>query len=533
MSDHVHAELLASIRSAPDDDDVRLVLADAYEDAGQLDRANLIRSQVEHARLDPTDPERVRLELEARAALEGNEEAWRARELPAIEGVRWGAFRRGLVDRAAIEDVKTLAEHGDALRGSGPLRSLVIHWPRLDARPELAPIETLRELTVVGALLQPDDAGWLARSPLLSTVRELNLVNSRITVDGLAQLLTSPHLAQLEALRLPNHHFTNDGVERLVDADLPNLVDLDLSVATQDELGSGGRYEPTIDQEGIGRLVAWPVLSQLRALGISGNQIRRDGLARLLGSGKLAKLETLRVRSLCDYVWDEDEDYDDMPGRPDTLAAFADMSGGVALRELDLGENELSDTTVRTLSESPALASLEVLRMDYPGPGYEALLQAPWLDSVRILSATDGSGLFAALVRRAPARLHTLDLSSRYYWSQNAAFLEPLEACAPLEALRSLDLSATGLGDAALRVLAETTALPSLLALYVDEAQEEWRRRDQTFSLAAASELADSPLGARLRSLEIGLAGFDRLRRPDPVALSTDYGGYTGPLAFL
>src|SRR5687767_753912 len=89
--------LLADIKQEPDDDGLRLILADWLEDhGGPLDRARaeLIRCQVEHARLPAHDPRRFPLGGRARQLERQHLRDW----LGPLE--RWAVdpvHRRGLL----------------------------------------------------------------------------------------------------------------------------------------------------------------------------------------------------------------------------------------------------------------------------------------------------------------------------------------------------------------------------------------------------------------------------------------------------
>ncbi len=234
------AALLSAIRGEPDDEANRQVLADQYEAAGDPDRANFIRSQVARAKLPRWDPRVVAMKLDERGFERDHGAAWRA-ELPAFKGVSWGDFERGLVAWVAFDDAALIPKHIDAVLAACPITGVITRWPRRGARPKLEAIEGLRSLTVSGTLLQNTDLAWLAKSPVLSTLHELTLEHSRLDDEALGILLKSPYLGKLRRLRLPFHQLGNAGIENLVEAELPQLVELDLSVETQDNMGSGGR----------------------------------------------------------------------------------------------------------------------------------------------------------------------------------------------------------------------------------------------------------------------------------------------------
>jgi uncharacterized protein (TIGR02996 family) len=522
MSDGVLQGLIDSVRAAPRDDAPRRVLADYFESSGDSQRAELLRLQLDCAGLDAWDHRAVRNRLQQWALLHENGEAWRA-ALPEFEGVVWGRFERGFVSGVAFDSVATLVAHAAACSRATPLSKLIFRWPRLEDRVELPVIDGMREVTVVGTLLQPDDMAWLANSPLLSTVRALNLVETQMDEAALRHLLASPHLERLEALRLPVHDFGNAGVELLVQASLPNLVDLDLSVASLDDLGSGGRYRPTMDATGAAALARWPGLSRLRRLDLTGNQLGTDGLTALLSSPGAAGLKTLRLRGVADW------DMDGGDGRPDVLTALAATAEGMALDELDISECDLTKASGAALIASPALAELKVLRFNYTnGNPFTQVVQAPLCESLRVLWANDcGGDAMRTVLGRAMPNLHTLSLSSAYGWSQAEDVAEILASAPPQPALLELRLEDTGIGDEGLDLLGQTASFPALLALQVGSPLWE----DVEFSEESAERFAASPLGVRLVSLD---CGYDALARaPEPRPIRVGEGEYSGALREL
>lgn len=513
MSDPRIDEFLAAVRAAPDDDTTRIVLADLYEETGELDRATLIRKQIERARHPAWAAEVVRLELEERALLARHGDAWRA-QLPKHLGVRWGDFRRGLVDRVAFDEVALLAKHGAECAAAAPISGVMMHWPRLGDRPELAPITGLRALTVVGTLLSVDDMRWLAESPLLSTVHSLELVGTRMGVEALEVLLASPYIGQLRALRMPLHGFGTEGVELFAATSMPSLEDLDLSVETLDELGSGGRDDSTIDADDAMALSRWPSIAKVRSLNLSGNQIGLDGLLAIVSSKLLVGLKTLRIRGVSD--WDYDND-----GRPEVLPALAHAIDGLQLDELEIAECDLDQALAEALASARALAQLKVLSFDYINwnAGLSQLVSASWFDSLRIFSASDFGDLafIETLKARAPKLLHTLRLGSTHYWSRTEAVGNALAGGAAFPSLLSLELTDVGNDDQTLAALEHIDTLPRLIELRMSSADEE-----EAFSESALASFVASPLGKRLVSFEVGVEQFDRLPRPPPFSLAGD-----------
>jgi uncharacterized protein (TIGR02996 family) len=518
------AALLSAIRDEPDDAANRQVLADLYEAGGDLDRARFIRSQVARAELPRWDPRAVAMEIDERAILRDHEAAWRA-ELPTFEGVRYVGFERGLFARLAFDDAELIGKHIDAAMAACPVTGVMMRWPRRGARPKLGAIKGLRSLVVSGTLLENADLAWLAKSPLLSTVEELDLVNSRLDDKALGTLLESPHLGKLRRLRMPFHQVSNEGLERLAEASLPQLVELGLAVETMDRIGSGGRDGDIITGDGIMALCAWPQMAKVERLDLTGNQIGEQGLTALLASPNTKRLKSLRIRSVSDYDFENDE-------RPDVLQAFAHAKADRQLDELDIGENELTSDAVKPLIASPALAKLRIFAFDfhqsYSGADQLGkLLDAPWLDEVHILSLTETTlPMVKKVLNRAPKSLHTLRLTSSFPRSDLKGIVTALTGAPAQEALQSLDLFGCNIDDAALKKLGAAKTLPSLIELRLGANPESgYGDEENPYSDDAARAFLDSPLGKQLRSVVVGIAKLDRLPPPDRVTLDDDDDG--------
>ena len=503
--------LLSAIKDAPDDEANRQVLADQYETAGDVDRARFIRSQVERAKLPRWDARAVAMELDERAIARDHEAAWRA-ELPQIKGVTYAGFDRGLFSSVAFEDPELISKHIDDLMAGYPLSGVHMRWPRRGARPKLGAIPGLKSLVVNGTVMQVADIEWLAKSPLLSTVEELTLQGNRFSDDGLAALLESPHLTKLRRLRIPFHELSNEGIAQLAEATLPQLVELDLSVVTMDSVGSGGRDPDGITGEGIVALCNWDQMAKINRLDLTGNQIGDMGLTALLTSKNTKRLTSLRIRSVSDYDFENDE-------RPDVLQAFQQGKGDRHFEELDIGENELTSAGVKALIASPTLEKLRMFAFDFSHSDDELAQlfdKAKWLDEVHILSLNETtSGVVKKLLGRAPKSLHTLSMKSSFPRSNLKGLVPVLAGSPEQKALQSLDLLGAALDDAALKKLGGVTTLPALIALRLGANAETGYGDDENpYSDEAAQAFLESKLGKQLRSVTLGIEKLDRLPAP-------------------
>jgi uncharacterized protein (TIGR02996 family) len=499
--------LLSAIRDEPDDALNRQVLADQYEHSGDTERANFIRSQVARAELPRWDARAVAMELDERAILRAHEATWRA-ELPTFEGVRYGGFDRGLFAWVDFDDAALAGKHLEAAMAAYPITGVRMRWPRRGARPKLGEIKGLRSLVVSGTLLQKADLGWLAKSPVLSTIEELTLENSRLDDEALATLLDSPYLSKLRRLRLPFHLLSNAGIERLTEAELPQLVELDLAVETMDRLGSGGRDGDGINGDGIVALCAWPQMAKVQSLDLTGIQIGETGLTALLASKNTKRLTTLRIRSVSDYDFENDE-------RPDVLQAFEHGKGDRHFEELDIGENELSADGVAALKASPTLEKLRILSFDYSQDDTQLakLFDAKWLDAVHILSVNETTlPVVKKVLGRSLESLHTLSLVSSFPRSDLKGIVAAIAGAPEQKALQSLDLLGVNIDDAALKKLGTVTTLPALIALRLGANDATGYSDDEnSYSEDAARDFVASPLGKQLRSITLGIEALDRL----------------------
>ncbi len=127
--------LLADILARPDDDELRLVCADFWEDHGDAERAEFVRVQVAFARdfddhefAPRGEPLRKRIgELWDRGTDAGG---WL--ELPAHWGIPY--WKRGFVHGLQLSAADWLA-HADAILAAQPVREVTLTtWPLMDGK---------------------------------------------------------------------------------------------------------------------------------------------------------------------------------------------------------------------------------------------------------------------------------------------------------------------------------------------------------------------------------------------------------------
>lgn len=380
-----------------DDDRPRLVYADFLDDAGESERAELIRVQLALARLGEDDPRRPLLNDRKDELLAQNRAAWTAALAGLVESID---FRRGIPDSASV-DAATFLERGDELLAKLRVRRLRLR----DAAPVVAK---------------------LFASPLLANLRELDLCDADLRNSGLAPLARSPHLKDLEALDLGFNNLEDAGVEVLArSSGLPNLA----SLALNDNDG--------ITADGLKALAESPFFAGLTSLDVSGNDINETGIAALLASPAMARLRSLRLNN--NRIGDagiealakspllarmlKSEHRLEVRGNfigPAGAAALAACPALAACTALDLTHNYLGDEGAAALLRSPHLGGLKLLRLarnQLTDAGiiaarelYEALL-----DRMQVLDVSGnrltrfGLGVLNSLCGERGVRLETAD----------------------------------------------------------------------------------------------------------------------------
>ncbi|MCI0702719.1 MAG: TIGR02996 domain-containing protein [Planctomycetia bacterium] len=173
---------LQALLAEPEDDTLRLAMADWLDENDQPGRAEFIRVQIELARGVADRERRCALELRQRDLLIAHEDEWVAPLAKVLERRKgqWGGwvFRRGFVEYFHLP-ATVINKHGARLARLAPVREL---------------------------FLRPANAQSLAslchRHPWMARVTHL-YADEVILRDWLAeQLLTSSHLTSLSVLRL-------------------------------------------------------------------------------------------------------------------------------------------------------------------------------------------------------------------------------------------------------------------------------------------------------------------------------------------
>jgi uncharacterized protein (TIGR02996 family) len=303
---------LADVKEHPDEDGPRLIFADWLEENGDsLDqaRAELIRSQVEYARLPADSPSRAEHGRRHRALQQKYTDAWIG-PLAA-----WGSWlhQRGL------------------LWGTLPAEN--IHSRSLAA---LAPTEAwawVEQLYIDGA--RDSDVARLGPNPLPASVNGLGFPRGVLGPAGAQALARLPLARRLDKLDLSDNEIGDEGLRVLVDPPvLEKLRVLELCRAGLEEMA--GFY-----------LGAGSGLPRVERISLGGNRLGDEGVAALSQLSHLPGLHVLDLTS--NQVGDRG-------------AVWLSRSAGLArLRELNLSDNQVGPAGARALAESPHLDGLAAL----------------------------------------------------------------------------------------------------------------------------------------------------------------------------
>jgi uncharacterized protein (TIGR02996 family) len=439
--------LLAACKEEPDEDTPRLVLADWLEDHGQPHRAELVRVQVELARLPEGTPRHQEL-----SAREG--------ELLFCHGEEWvgplhkaASFRRGL------------------LRYSAPRGQLLN--PRLSRPSAAAPWAWVEELWLGG--ITPEDAEEIAVCPLLNSVTILDTsFHTGESSDALVAVLEhSPHLAGLRKLRVNQCDLGPEETEQLARSPcVRNLVDLEMNRnylcdrgaenlarwwGPPHRLRSFDLQTNGIGDKGATVLAGWPGLAELTYFALNYNAIAADGLAALAGSPHLGNLRQLHLER--------------NPLGPTAGQVLARRARWARLERLGLGSCGLGDDGVAGLAAAEWLASvtdLHLLGNAIGDTGARALARAPYLANLTRLvlyeNQIGSEGVRALAQSPHLTKLTELNLGNNVV---DAAGTAALASSTALGGLSRLSLAENPIGDAGALALAGATGLSGLTYLHV------------------------------------------------------------------
>lgn len=319
--------LLRAVKEEPDDDMLRLVLADWLDEHGDP-RGEFIRIQCRLACILATDPECAALQR-------------RQDELRQQHGAEW---------------VGTVFSGVKFVRG---LLHVSLHAPSFVSRMRDGLAETETWAWVDGLRLSGERADMVevCGSAALSSITTLDLEKARFRWEQLPRFFHSPHLAGLRTLYLTEHRLGRKGTEVLVAS--PSLTRLTSLHLAHNALGDPG----------AALLAGWPGLASIRTLSLGGNSIGIDGVRALAASPFVANLTYL---SLWGSIME--------PGIGDECARVLANSPQLSrLESLDLGWQRISAAGIELLATSVQRRSLRRISCwasDYTPEQRTALMQA-------------------------------------------------------------------------------------------------------------------------------------------------------------
>jgi uncharacterized protein (TIGR02996 family) len=366
--------LLRAIAAAPDDDTPRLVFADwldEYGDAHDRSHAELIRAQIELARLPLHDDRRG--ELGAIEKRNWHRVDWRerygappcvlrqlARGFPECVGFDWNA-RRGHLSEAdiaqmteAIERFPIRAFEGDLLGSTAERRGgleLLAEWPAL------ARLTALEATSGIGMYEERESFApgldALAESPHARGLRRVCFAGWQLSRDALnAFAYRLPQLVELDVFQDDGDTIANELVDALLCTPLPDRLER-LGCAWVD-------LPPAPLREFLDR-------APLRALAFGVPLDAETGVGPLLGAPGLVGLRELRITGEA-HGFSTDE----MPGESECrviphLRELLASPGLAGLEVLSVRGVALGDAGARALAESPMAASLAELDLSLCG----------------------------------------------------------------------------------------------------------------------------------------------------------------------
>jgi uncharacterized protein (TIGR02996 family) len=496
---------LDDIAANPEDDAPRLIYADWLDQQGQTHRAEFIRLQVQLARLDEHDPDRLAPEQRTEELLLLHGDEWRS-ALPVWAKAEPHSFRRGFLDRISVT-VSAFLKRGRGLLAS-PLRELHLRGAsgKVTSLAAASLLARVSGLDFSGNRLTGADLAALTASPYLGGLTSLTLRGDFL--QDASALTRWPQMARLRRLDVHGYGNPREITDAVVEARLDSLEWLDLFGhdvgpaqlrALADSAPSLAHLqlilEPGVARE-LGRLAALrslhlftgdnpaevpflaesPLLGRLESLqwqgmGVGPELVRavvsRLGPVRWLDlsgsplghpAGVVASLPlTSLVRlNLSQCVADA--------GEVERLAASPHLGG---VRWLEMGGNSLGDRGAAALAAGRM--SLEWLELGSCGigpAGAAALAASPAVAGLRHLSLRNNQlgpeGVLALARSSHLGALHTLHLE---YTRAGEEGVRALARSPNLPSLRRLYLTGNVKDDVIRREFADPSCRPGLLVL--------------------------------------------------------------------
>jgi uncharacterized protein (TIGR02996 family) len=424
------AALIAAIRRTPDDDGLRLVCADWFEDQGDeadVARAEFIRVQVRRAELPPSDIRQSELQARELRLLRRWAPVWCGSHF-VFKKVR---FRRGFIEYVHLH-----------------LQHFLHH------RRQMLALEPVRDVSLTGWYRAPDHlvrrVAGCAEWEEIETLRIHHQGPHHSPRSNIVLLLESPHLTRLRALHGTLVEFDADArrrferlpiLRRLTELSFPTLYWHPHNPGAW--FGDGGRSIPN----------EW---EQLRSLTLP-NFLPLNLLMQLTESAFWDRLTCLRLR---------------LPHQSNECLELLRDRMPAALEELSLSVSVYPTPLESAESFFAALARVPLRRLGLsgiplPASGLRNLLAAAtrWNLAELTLSGCNLTVEHALVMAESPAlsRLHTLELSGNAQFRQDAA--QALFSTENLASVVRLCLSGNGLGVPAAVALANARGWERLRSL--------------------------------------------------------------------
>jgi uncharacterized protein (TIGR02996 family) len=303
--------LVQAILDDPEDDAVRLVYADWFEEHGQAERGEIIRLQIELARTAMDRTRRDGLERRVKELQEAHGGIWLG---PLATYVKSYHFDRGmpsvmLAPRALLSS-PLQEEAGRWFRAAGVVEITLIGSTRAAQASRSPHLEGIPSLHLANCMLPEMEVARLAKQPHLGNLRRLHLGGASNGLEGIRALANTRHLTRLTALEFLSSGPGADGLRVLVESRLwPQLTELALvstpmSVADleslllalpQGPLRVLRMFHNQIGDRGCMLLGACPAVRSLVGLELSMNEVGPAGARALTASPYLAGLCSLTL----------------------------------------------------------------------------------------------------------------------------------------------------------------------------------------------------------------------------------------------
>jgi uncharacterized protein (TIGR02996 family) len=424
-------DFLEAIIANPDDDGPRLLYADWLDEHGDAARAELIRVQIELARLDEDDKNRVVLEGRDDELLRAHGEAWLDEIAPGLGPIAASPRRYHQFD----------TEYIGAFFERGMLERVNLYLG--DMRPHLAAIfrrSPIREVCLMS--LARDEVRSLAALPWPRQLTTFELIESDLSASGMMALVAAPFIAKLRELRFARNNIGSRGV-----AALTRCTTARFSTLTLDD--------ENVDAAGVEALSNWDRLFGLETLEIACNPLGDHGIRQLTHSPHLRSLRALDLSSTeCGATG---------------AGALAQSPVVESLTTLVLNENRLGAEGAAVLASSPRLACLKSLQLWGNGIGDEgarAIATSPHLAKIADLELTK-NGLteigLSELTRTS--RLPAVQVLALTWNDLNDGAVRVLARWPGLSRLKSLDLRHNQITDEGARELAASPYVDGVRAV--------------------------------------------------------------------